>query len=141
MAFATPLLLKKLPIKRSSFTFLVDNFLVPGHKRLMGPLEKILTQKLTDKFQPQELILQNESLTHGLPASAEKHFKLIIVSEKFAPLTRVARHRAIHDLLSTELKEQVHALSIQAFTPQEWEKSKVHDSPECLGGGKHEKKW
>jgi BolA protein len=105
------------------------------------PLAKLLTQKLTEKFKPAYLALENESPMHGLPVTAEKHFKVTIVSDSFQTLNRVSRHRLVHDLLVHELKEQIHALSVQAFTPTEWQTAaKTHASPECLGGGKHEKK-
>ena len=46
------------------------------------------------------------------------------------------RHRAVNALLKGELAGGVHALSIQAKTPAQWEKSGGHveDSPKCLGG-------
>jgi BolA family transcriptional regulator, general stress-responsive regulator len=43
----------------------------------------------------------------------------VVVSEVFAGLNRVARQRRIMDLLSDELVERVHALSIRALTPEE----------------------
>ena len=30
------------------------------------------------------------------------------------------RHRMIYDALGDEMREEIHALAIEAFTPQEW---------------------
>ena len=40
-----------------------------------------------------------------------------------------------------ELKEDIHALSMQTMTPGEWTArgGQVMASPECLGGSKHDK--
>lgn len=110
---------------------------------MSGPYEIRLTKKLTEAFSPQLLQIDNESPMHGLPKSAEKHFRVVLVSEGFAGKTRVARHRLVHDILAQELSEHVHALSVQAFTPVEWQEreGKTASSPQCLGGSKHEKKF
>lgn len=101
--------------------------------------------RLTEKLQalaPTHLELINESPQHGLPASAEKHFKCVIVSERFKDQSRIERHRTVNALVADELATQVHAFSIQAFTPDEWtaRAGRVNASPACLGGGKHERK-
>jgi stress-induced morphogen len=118
-----------------------------GITSYMRPVEENLTRKLTQYFQPIHIHLENESPMHGLKPEAEKHFRAVIVSEKFAGLQRVARHRLVHDLLGEELKTHVHALSVQAYTPEEWSlrlqengpDAATHKSPPCLGGSKHER--
>ena len=106
---------------------------------MSGPIEDVLVQKLKRALEPQVLQIENESPMHGLPKSAEKHFKVVVVCEAFQGLSRVARHRRVHDILAEDLKNHVHALSVQAFTPEEWQarEGKVASSPQCLGGGKH----
>lgn len=104
----------------------------------MGPTEQRLHDKLTRQLAPSYLELTNESPQHGLKPEAEKHFRVVAVSEMFEGLTRVERHRRVHDILDEDLKAQVHALSVQAFTPVEWSErqGKTFSSPQCLGGGK-----
>lgn len=99
-----------------------------------------LFNKLTEAFTPLHLELVNESPAHGLPESAEKHFRVVLVSSKMEGLARIDRHRAVNDLLAAELREHIHALSVQAFTPDEWDKKQgaTFASPACLGGGKRE---
>lgn len=107
----------------------------------MGPIERILREKLSSLLAPSVLEITNESPQHGLPLAAEKHFRVVAVSEFFAGLSRVERHRRVHQILAEELKTQVHALSVQAFTPSEWRArgEQTHSSPACLGGGKKER--
>lgn len=104
-------------------------------------MRKIMYDKLIAQFKPLHMELVNESPMHGLPESAEKHFRLILVSSAMESLSRIERHRAVNEVLAEELKTHVHALTIQAFTPDEWDKKQgaTFASPACLGGGKHER--
>jgi BolA protein len=104
----------------------------------MGKIEAILKSKLENKLGPEHLEILNESPGHGLPLEAEKHFRVIAVSLEFTGKSRVERHRLVHDIVADELRTHIHALSVQAFTPEEWSarEGKTTDSPECLGGGK-----
>jgi BolA family transcriptional regulator, general stress-responsive regulator len=101
-------------------------------------MEEILRAKLVAGLSPVFLELTNESPMHGLPLSAEKHFRVVAVSAKFAGLSRVDRHRLVNELVADELKTHVHAFSIQGYTPEEWAArgGETFESPECLGGGK-----
>lgn len=99
-----------------------------------------LIEKLYQAFAPLHLEVINESPQHGLPETAEKHFRVIIVSTAWEGLTRLDRHRLVNEVLAADLRERVHALSLQAFTPSEWQKKggQTFSSPACLGGGKKE---
>jgi BolA protein len=100
---------------------------------------KRIYDKLIAEFKPLHLELENESPKHGLPESAEKHFRVVLVSSAMEGLLRIDRHRRVNEVLAEELRDHVHALSLQAFTPEEWEKKgKTFASPACLGGGKKE---
>lgn len=107
-----------------------------------GPVEKIIREKLNLILAPSVLEIQNESHMHGLPPEAEKHFRVVAVSETFDGRSRTERHQVIHTVLAAELKTMIHALSLHTFTPAEWrergERSPIQ-SPDCLGGGKKER--
>lgn len=100
--------------------------------------QTLLQEKITSQFNPVYFEIANESPAHGLQASAEKHFRVVVVSEAFTGASRVDRHRMVHECVAVELREHVHALSVQTFTPAEWtaRAGSTHASPECLGGGK-----
>lgn len=100
----------------------------------------ILFSKLEKAFTPLHMELVNESPSHGLPESAEKHFRLVMVSSKFEGQSRVDRQRAVNAVIADELRDHVHAFTMQVFTPDEWEKKQgaTFASPACLHGGKRE---
>lgn len=102
-----------------------------------------MREKLSGIFMPSHMDILNESPDHGLPREAEKHFRVVLVSETFRDQNRIERHRLVHEVLSEELKAQIHALSVHAYTPEEWRarKESAPESPECLGGGKKEGRW
>lgn len=51
------------------------------------------------------------------------HFELTIVSDKFAGLGMVQRHQMIYGALKVAATEEIHALSIKAYTLDEWAKA------------------
>lgn len=97
--------------------------------------------KLTTALAPTHLEVENESYKHNVPKGAQTHFKVLIVSEAFEGLGLVDRHRRVNEALREELKKTLHALSIRALTPAQWEEQKgvPHETPPCLGGSKHDK--
>jgi len=84
-------------------------------------LHAALTQALTERLEPVALELEDDSAAHAGHAGAGSgaHFNLRIVSARFAGLPRVARHRLVYDALRPWMAEGVHALAIDARTPDE----------------------
>ncbi len=78
--------------------------------------------KLNDAFAPQRLDIVDESHKHAGHEGARGgggHFNVMIVTDAFAGKTLIQRHRMIYTALGEELKQAIHALSIQAYTPAE----------------------
>ncbi len=50
-----------------------------------------------------------------------QHFEAVVVSEEFAGKSRVQRHQRVYQILGDRMREEIHALSIKTFTPQEWQ--------------------
>jgi len=103
-----------------------------------GVVARGIETKLRAALEPAHLEVINESFMHNVPKGSESHFKVVVVSEQFAGQALLARHRAVNALLADELEGPVHALSIKAKTPEQWEKSggAVDASPSCMGGSK-----
>lgn len=97
-----------------------------------------IIRKLVISFEPAHLDVRNESGKHSVPSGSESHFKAVIVSAKFSGISLLDRHRLINEILAHELKNGVHALSLTALTPEEWESrgGQTNASPPCLGGSK-----
>ncbi len=102
----------------------------------MAAIEKSIIAKLTHAFAPRHLEVVNESHRHAVPADAETHFKVTLVSDHFAGQRQVQRHQAIYRTLAEELAGPVHALALHTFDANEWQSASVPDSPNCLGGGR-----
>ncbi len=103
--------------------------------------EQRILKALTDGLAPLHLQVENESHMHSVPVNSETHFKVFVVSAAFEGKSRIDRQRMVNDLLKSELQSGLHALTQRALTPSEWEKQNtVFESPECLGGSKHDKK-
>ena len=94
-------------------------------------IHKAIIVDLNMAFSVEHLYLENESSMHNVPPNSESHFKLVIVSNDFSDLSRVKRHQNIYSALNGVMKK-VHALSIQAFTIEEYNKNPVIlSSPDC----------
>ncbi len=52
------------------------------------------------------------------------HFEAIIVSEMFNGKNRVQRHQMVYRTLGDRMREEIHALSMKTYTPQEWQSLK-----------------
>jgi acid stress-induced BolA-like protein IbaG/YrbA len=48
------------------------------------------------------------------------HFEAVIVSSEFAGRSRVQRHQRVYAALGDRMREEIHALSMQTLTPDEW---------------------
>jgi acid stress-induced BolA-like protein IbaG/YrbA len=53
-----------------------------------------------------------------------QHFQALVVSAEFAGRSRVQRHQLVYAALGERMREEVHALSMQTLTPDEWHKSR-----------------
>jgi BolA protein len=97
-----------------------------------------IEKKLHQELNPIHLEVINESHMHHVPPGSESHFKLVVVSELFEGKRLIARHRIINQLLSDELSDFIHALSMHTYSPQEWEtvRGEVPASPKCAGSNK-----
>jgi acid stress-induced BolA-like protein IbaG/YrbA len=50
-----------------------------------------------------------------------RHFDALVVSSAFEGRSRVQRHQLVYAALGNRMREEVHALSIKALTPAEWQ--------------------
>lgn len=86
---------------------------------------------LTESFEPERLIVINESHLHAghhhsdsdhpgaFDGTGETHFRIRIVAAAFTGMSRVERHRAVNALLKQELDGGLHAMAVEAAAPGE----------------------
>lgn len=89
----------------------------------MGIIGTSIKEKLRKAFNPSQLEVIDESHKHAHHrgahehaadgGSAESHFHVIIVTDAFKELSRLAKHRAVLEVLEAEMK-QIHAFSLDA---------------------------
>ena len=59
--------------------------------------------------------------THVAVDGDGHHFQAIVVSDRFAGLTRIKQHQLVYGALGDRMREEIHALSLQTFTPDAWQ--------------------
>lgn len=84
-------------------------------------IERIRAILMRD-FAPVELAIEDQSHLHVGHAGARDgrgHFRVRIVSAAFGGKVALARHRAVYAALADMLETDIHALAVEARTPDE----------------------
>lgn len=75
-----------------------------------------IRMKLEAAFAPEALEVVDDSESHrghaGHREGGETHFNVRIRAAAFGPMSRVARHRAVHAALGRDLVARIHALAL-----------------------------
>lgn len=84
-----------------------------------------IEQKMKEALAAVHLEIVDESWKHAGHAGAASgggHFILKVVSERFEGISLLDRNRMVFEILKEEMKGEIHALAIQAMTPEEWKR-------------------
>ena len=80
-------------------------------------VEDEIREKLLAAFDPAELDVLDESERHrghaGYQEGGQSHFRVTISASVFNDMSRIARHRAVHDALGPDLIGRIHALALK----------------------------
>ena len=71
---------------------------------------------------PESLSIEDESAQHAGHEGARGgggHYRLVVVSGRFAGQPLQARHRMVYDALGPLMHREIHALAINAYAPDE----------------------
>jgi BolA protein len=71
---------------------------------------------------PESLEIMDESgrhIGHEGAKGGGGHYQLLLVSPRFRGVALPARHRMVYDALGSMMKQEIHALSIKAYAPDE----------------------
>lgn len=82
----------------------------------------MIRTRLERELQPATLEIIDESAKHAGHAGAASgggHFIVNITAAAFQDKTPIQRHRQVYDALGDIMHSEIHALSIQARTPEE----------------------
>jgi len=76
-----------------------------------------IRDRLQAAFAPEYLEVIDDSESHaghaGHREGGQSHFEVAIRAAAFSDMSRVARHRAVHDALGAELIGRIHALALK----------------------------
>ncbi len=61
------------------------------------------------------------------PMGDNHHFQLVIVSPQFDARSLVERHQMVYRAVGDAMREAVHALTIKAYTPEQWQAAQARN--------------
>ena len=70
--------------------------------------------------QVKSYIEQGMSCVHVEVQGDGHHFEAVIVADEFRGKNRVQQHQRVYQALGDRMKAEIHALSMQTFTPEQW---------------------
>ena len=82
----------------------------------------MIRSRLEQAFAPDELDIVDDSHRHAGHAGAKDgrgHFRVHIVSKRFAGTKTLERHRMVYAALGDLMHSDIHALSVVALSPRE----------------------
>lgn len=88
----------------------------------MRPTLEEIRRRLEAALPGAAVVLHDESHLHAGHAGAAGgagHYRVRIVSGAFVGLRTVSRHRLVYDAVRDWMPDRIHALSIEAMTPDE----------------------
>jgi acid stress-induced BolA-like protein IbaG/YrbA len=65
-------------------------------------------------------IVESLACQHVEVSGDGHHFEAVIVSEAFRGKSRVQQHQLVYRALGDRMREEIHALSMQTLTPEDW---------------------
>jgi len=84
---------------------------------------KLIKTRLNESLKPSDLTIIDDSHLHsehaGAKESAGGHFNIKVVSPQFQDKSAIERHRMIYVALGDTMGTEIHAVSINAQTPEE----------------------
>jgi len=73
---------------------------------------EVVRKRLSEELADCEIQVENDG----------NHFLVIAIGERFAGMNRVKKQQLVYGVLEDALKDgSIHALTIKAFTPEEWQ--------------------
>jgi BolA protein len=69
--------------------------------------------------------VEDESRFHVGHGATGGHFRAVVVSERFAGLSRVAAQRLVFDALGKWMQGPIHAFAVRTFTQEQWQAARA----------------
>jgi BolA protein len=65
---------------------------------------------------------------HPGAATGGGHYAVVVVSDRFRGLSRLAMQRLVYEALGDLMQTEIHALSMHTYTPDQWRSRADHGS-------------
>ena len=76
--------------------------------------------RLVERLGAAHVEVEDESRHHAGHGATGGHYRALVVSERFAGLSRVAAQRLVYDALGEWMDGPIHAFAVRTFTPEQW---------------------
>ena len=76
-----------------------------------------IKQKLEDFFSKKDLLKVVDMNGNG------DHYSILVISNKFANMSLIERHKIIYSIFDKEITKEIHAMQIKTYTHEEWNKN------------------
>ena len=87
----------------------------------MSPAE--IEARLRERLGAIHVEVEDESRLHAGHGASGGHYRALVVSERFAGLSRVAAQRLVFEALGDWLDGPIHAFAVRTFTPERWRRA------------------
>lgn len=84
---------------------------------------QMIEDVLRDKLEAQHVAVIDQSSLHEGHLGSQNgggHFQIVVVSDRFRGLGRIAAQRVVYEALGDLMTNDIHALSMRTLTPEEW---------------------
>jgi len=72
-----------------------------------------------------DVLMNALALDEAVVTGEGNHFQVIVVGEQFANMSRVKKQQTVYAPLMEYIADnRIHALSIKAYTPEEWKRDR-----------------
>jgi BolA protein len=76
--------------------------------------------RLRERLGAVSVEVEDESRLHAGHGASGGHYRAVVVSERFAGLSRVAAQRLVYEALGEWMQGPIHAFAVRTFTPDRW---------------------
>ena len=76
--------------------------------------------RLVERLGAAHVEVEDESRLHAGHGASGGHYRAVVVSERFAGLSRVAAQRLVYGALGEWMDGPIHAFAVRTFTPEQW---------------------
>jgi BolA protein len=81
----------------------------------------LIARRLREELGASHVEVADDSARHaGHAGGGGGHFQVLVVSERFEGLSRVAAQRLVYGALGELMRSEIHALQMRTLTPAEW---------------------